>query len=594
MSSNIVIRHHGRWLRFDEPVAIITAEEVGEVMERLRQVETAVTRAGLWAAGFISYEAAPGFDPALRVRPAVGDLPLLYFSLHRPETVVALDTLAPGPATYSLGEWQPSLSAAAYQEAIAAIKEYIANGETYQVNYTFRLRAPFAGASWRLFVELAQAQPTAYAAYVDTGRFAVCSASPELFFHLDGTHITARPMKGTAARGLTLAGDEAQAEWLRNSAKNRAENVMIVDMIRNDLGRVARVGQVAVPALFTAERYPTLWQMTSTVTAVTDHPFSDIMAALFPCASITGAPKVRTMAIIAGLETAPRGVYTGAIGFLAPGRQAQFSVAIRSVVVDRQRGQAEYGVGSGIVWDSDPGEEYEECRIKARLLGERHPEFSLLETMLWQPESGYFLLEYHLQRLADSAVYFAVPVDLAAIRQELAQTAATLSPQPHRVRLLVAQNGVVTVETGVLPATAVSQPLRVGLAPEPVNTTDPFLYHKTTRRQLYESVRAARPDCDDVLLWNERGEVTEACLANVVVELDGRLLTPPVASGLLPGVFRRHLLEKGDIHEAAITLADLDRCRRLYLINSVRRWQEVVLIGEKRQVESGQQAINNH
>jgi para-aminobenzoate synthetase / 4-amino-4-deoxychorismate lyase len=332
---------------------------------------------------------------------------------------------------------------------VERIKDYLVRGHTYQVNHTFPLRASFTGDPWAFFLDLAAAQQGQYAAFIDTGPLAICSASPELFFRLDGDRLTARPMKGTAPRGRTLAEDESRIAELRRSEKNRAENLMIVDMIRNDLGRVAEIGSVAVPRLFEVERYPTLLQMTSTVTARTQASVAEILAHIFPCASITGAPKVRTMEIIRELEPQPRGIYTGAIGFIAPGRRAQFNVAIRTVLIDRERQQASYGVGSGLVWDSDAATEYAECVLKARVLTERRPSFQLLEALLWEPDSGYFLLAAHLERLANTAVYFQVPLDRPAIEAYLTEQARTLT-EPGKIRLRVALDGRFTVEVEAL------------------------------------------------------------------------------------------------------------------------------------------------
>ena len=402
-----------RWLSFGEPIRVLKAELTDQVFAALHEAEQAVEAEGLYAAGFVAYEAAPGFDPALKVREQP-DLPLLWLGLFpAPEVWSDLPVTA---LAHTLGTWEPAIDRATYRQAIAAIKEQIAAGYTYQINYTFPLGAAFSGEPWPLFTQLALAQRGRYAAYVDTGRHVVCSASPELFFQKADGVLTSRPMKGTAPRGRTFTEDEAQRAWLFASEKNRAENVMIVDMIRNDMGRIAEVGSVRVPALFEVERYPTVLQMTSTVTSRTNASVADVFKALFPCASITGAPKVSAMGIIADLEPAARGVYTGAIGYLAPGGRAQFNVAIRTVVVDRQTGRATYGVGSGVVWDSDADEEYDECLLKARVLGVQRPDFELLETMLWRPETGVFLLDRHLERLAGSAEYFGMAVDLGEYR----------------------------------------------------------------------------------------------------------------------------------------------------------------------------------
>ena len=567
----------GRWLHFRQPVTVLTTGHEAEVLPLLEAVARRIEQEGLHAAGFLAYEAAPGFDSALAVRAHDGSFPLLWFGLYPPPAAVTLPAeLPPRPDL----KWEPSITPAAYRVAFAEVKAQIAAGNTYQVNYSYRLHAPFNDDAWPLFRHLIRAQTAAYGAYVDTGDFVLCSASPELFFRLDGTSLSSRPMKGTARRALTWAEDEAQACRLQESEKNRAENVMIVDMIRNDLGRVATVGSVHVPELFTVERYPTVWQMTSTVTAASTAGLPAIFQALFPCASITGAPKRSTMQIIAGLEDSPRQIYTGTIGYLAPGRRAQFNVAIRTVLVDRAAGRATYGVGGGIVWDSTGSGELAETATKAQVLRAERPPFSLLETMLWTAEDGYFLLDYHLERLAQSAAYFGYPLDRAQIRARLAEAVKPAQAGKLRVRLLLHEDGDVTVERYPLTARGdESSPRHVCLAPAPVDRENVFLYHKTTQRVVYEQALAACPQADDVLLWNEAGEVTEACRANVVVELGGERLTPPVSSGLLAGTYRRHLLETGQVREAVVRLADLERATGLWLINSVRGQEPAVLIG---------------
>lgn len=578
MSNLGLLRDHEqrRWLRFRDPVEVVTGWDTGSVREQIGRIEKLVNTEGLWAMGYLAYETAPAFDRALDVQPPTRALPLLWFGLYRePERLPDLPAGDDDP--YALGEWTPSVTPVAYGEAIAAIKERIARGDTYQVNYTFRLRASFQGDTLALFLRLWQAQHAPYAAYLETDSFALCSASPELFFHLEDNRVVSQPMKGTARRGRTLVEDEAQARWLRESEKNRAENIMIVDMIRNDLGRIAVTGSVQAERMFDVTRFRTLWQMTSTVSATTNAPVADILAALFPCASVTGAPKVSTMGIIADLESAPRGVYTGAIGYLAPGRRSQFNVAIRTVVIDRVQATAEYGVGSGIVWDSDAGDEYRECQTKARILTVDFPDISLIESLLWEPGAGYFLLERHVQRLADAATYFGTPLDPAAVRGQLATFAATLSARPHKVRLLVAANGAWSAAATPIQA-ASSSPLRVALADQPIDSADPYLYHKTTHREVYERALASRPGCDDVLLWNERGELTESTRANLVLRLDGELLTPPISSGLLAGTFRAELLAQGTLREQVLRVPDLARAENVYLINSVRRWMSADLV----------------
>jgi len=571
----VILQVDGEWRRFANPARVVVAETAADVAAALREIDRSVEEEGLYAAGYLAYEAGAAFGLATYA-PDPDAPPLLWFGLFRdyePVDAPAADT------TYSFGEWQPSLAFDVYEAAIGRIKDAIAAGDTYQINYTFPLRATFEGDPWALFTNLAAAQRADYCAYVDMGRFVVCSASPELFFRLDGLTLTSRPMKGTAPRGLTSADDRRQIDWLHNSEKNRAENVMIVDMIRNDFGRIARTGSVDVPALFTIECYPTLLQMTSTVTAETAAPLSEILAATFPCASITGAPKISTMRIINDLEPNPRGVYTGSIGFVAPGRRAQFNVAIRTATIDRQRGRAVYHVGSGVVWDSDARDEYDECLLKARVLHARPDNmagFRLLESLRWTPDEGYFLLEHHLERLINSAEYFNFRLDRAAVEGALTEAVAAL-PGPSKIRLLADRAGQIESEALPLEKGAPPVPLGVGLALQPVSPADVYLYHKTTRREAYDVARASRPDCDDVILWNDRGELTESTVANLVLEIDGRRYTPPASSGLLAGTMRACLLERGELTERVLLPTDLSRASRIWLINSVRGWMPAIM-----------------
>lgn len=582
---------HGQWLHFCDPKEVISVHRIEEVIPALEAVEELVRQHGLYAAGFISYEAAPAFDSALAVKEN-GIFPLLWFGLYEMPKQVHLPA-APEAQSASL-QWQPSLTTNAYQDAIGTIKDYIEAGDTYQVNFTVRLRSPFSGDPWPYFIELAQAQDASYSGFVNTKEWIICSASPELFLQVEGEELISRPMKGTAPRGLMLHDDREQAEWLYHSEKNRAENVMIVDMVRNDMGRIADIGSVHVSKLYEVEKYPTVWQMTSTVRAKTEAGLCAIMGALFPPASITGAPKPRTMQIIAELEHAPRRIYTGTVGFWMPDRRAQFNVAIRTVLIDKAQGEAEYGVGGGIVWDSIDTMEFEECQTKAKILTQRVPDFSLLESILWTPEEGYFLLAYHLKRLQDSAAYFSYSADMDAIRERLGSLASTLPKTAHKVRLLVAKDGGITLQPEILAEAlgdAGLQPPHICLAPAPIDPSNPFLYHKTTNRQVYEQALAASRGYADVILWNEKGEVTESSIANIVVELDGELCTPPIQCGLLPGTYRASLLEQGKVKERVISIDDLATSPHVYLVNSVRKEREVVVdlkgIKELKALKSG-------
>ncbi len=561
-----------RRLCFARPRRIVAARSVAEVRPALREVQAAVA-SGMYAAGYIGYEAAPAFDPALAVRGGQ-TAPLLWFGIFREPT-------PPPPASgdgYQLSSWSPTVGRGDYERNFAAAREAIARGDTYQINYSFRLRARFGGDEFACYEQLRSNQHSAYCAYLDTGRYKILSASPELFFRWDGRRIITKPMKGTARRGLWTEEDDAIAAWLAASEKNRAENVMIVDLMRNDLGRVARVGSVRVRDLCRVERYPTVFQMTSTVEARTRPgvTLEEIFAAGFPSGSVTGAPKVSTMRLIATLEDSPRGVYCGGVGLLTPDGEAVFNVAIRTVVIDSETGAAEYGVGGGLTWDSACGDEYDEALAKAAVLAGRREPFQLLETMRLAG-GRYAQLARHLSRLRASARYFNFTISPRAVRRALAEHARAFTHGARRARLLLSESGEVRVESEPLDALPAGA-LRVALAGEPVSRADRFLYHKTTRREVYESRRRLRPEVFDVLLTNEDGELTEFTTGNLVVELEGRRWTPPRACGLLAGTMRAELIERAEIEERRLTPAQLETHPPMWLVNSVRGWVPVVLV----------------
>jgi para-aminobenzoate synthetase/4-amino-4-deoxychorismate lyase len=585
VSVHALIRHAdtGRWLAYTDPVAILEAADVSQVAGILREAETRARAEGLHAVGFLTYEAAAGLEPKLATY-LPGVLPPAWFALFS-EPGEAAD---PGRSCRAPLPWLPSLDAAGYRRNIDRIRDYIAAGDTYQVNFSYRLRASLEAAgpdaARQLFQSMISRQPAGLGAFIETGAWALCCASHELFFSRRGRRLTSRPMKGTAPRGATASEDARHASWLRESSKNRAENLMITDMVRNDIGRLADTGSVRTEALFQLEPYPTLWQMTSTVHGDTDASLAAILRALFPAASITGAPKRRTMEIIRELETGPREIYTGTVGLIRPDGDAQFNVAIRTALVDKRARTAEYGVGGGILWDSDPAEEHEETRTKARILGTAGAfGFSLLETLLWQPDGGFLLLQQHLDRLQAAARHFfcraADPDHLSARLEALA---ASLPQRAHRVRLLLDER--LDIQLSAAPLDPQDQPRRVALARAPSALLgNPFVMHKTTRREVYDAARravaVAVPDADDVLLINERGEVTESTIANLVVDLGGILVTPPCSCGLLPGVYRQHLLDTGRIVERVVRPEHLQAADAIYLANSVRGLWQVELIG---------------
>ncbi|MGB1719763.1 MAG: aminodeoxychorismate synthase component I, partial [Candidatus Latescibacterota bacterium] len=401
--------------------------------------------AGLHAVGYLSYEAASGLDARLQTHEPT-DLPLVHFCFFRTRHTADPGEGLPVVPSAPLA-WEPMQTRREYDRAIEAIRTHLVAGDTYQVNYTFRLRAPLGEDPLRLYAGLARAQQAPFAAYLDGGDHAILSASPELFFRLENGLLEARPMKGTRERGRWFAEDLAMADGLTSSPKERAENVMITDMLRNDLGRISTSGSVVVPSLFQAERYPTLWQLTSTVQSELEAGvnLTQLFAALFPCASVTGAPKVRTMEIIRNLEARPRGIYTGSIGYVSPGLEACFNVAIRTAHLNRSDGWLEYGVGGGITWDSSADSEYGECLVKARVLSQPRSEFKLLETLLWE-EGAYFLLDRHVERVVQSAEYWGYVCDRKGLVCQLEDLSKSFEEKKMRVRITLSEDGEVDAE----------------------------------------------------------------------------------------------------------------------------------------------------
>ncbi|MCP4305795.1 MAG: bifunctional anthranilate synthase component I family protein/class IV aminotransferase [bacterium] len=577
-----------RTAAFSGRVGEVSALELEEVVAAVEAAEAAAKR-GLWAVGFISYEAAPAFDTDLVVRERDGfhdGLPLVWFGLYEKRHLNP--PFESDPGAYQLTPWQWVDSPASFMSDVREIQRQIVAGDTYQVNYTSRLRARFEGDPVAFYRDLAAAQSGGYGTFLDTGRFQIVSASPELFFDRYPTgggvdRLITRPMKGTVSRGRWTAEDAARKAQLVASEKDRAENLIVVDLLRNDLGRVARFGSVKVDELLAVERYDTVWQMTSTISGLVDSglPLVEVLGGLFPCGSITGAPKIRTMEIIRDLESTPRGVYTGAIGFISPpdvpGPRTSFSVGIRTVVIDSATGDAEYGVGGGITFDSDPRSEYEEASLKARILSYGRTDFDLLETLRWNPVSGWYWLSEHLDRLGDSAAYFDIPFDRVETQRRL--EAAVVGGGDARVRLTVDRQGQVCVTVASIEHSAATS-VAVAVDRDPVDASSPFLFHKTTRRDVYEERRRRHPNADDVLLVNAKGELTESTIANIAVKLGGKWCTPPIESGCLPGVYRQVLLDEGRLEERTVAVSDLDECEGIALVNSVRLWRAAFVVAD--------------
>jgi len=557
-----------RWLSFAEPIDQFFAWDLDEVEPVLAKVEQA-SADGLWVVGMISYDSAPAFDAALAASrdPSV---PLVAFASFAD----AHNSRGPVSGDFSTSELSMSCNREGYEAAVREVRSRIAAGDTYQVNFTMRFHAEFEGDPEALFAELSRAQRADHLAFLDFGDHAVCSASPELFLRREGSRVTTRPMKGTRPRHPEPATDRELANELAKSAKDRAENTMIVDMCRNDLGRIADIGTVATPSLHTIETYPTVHQMTSTVTARSAVTLAELLRATFPGASITGAPKVATSRIIKQLESEPRGVYCGAVGAIEPGGDLELNIAIRTAWIDLASGQLTYAAGGGIVWDSDPTAEWLEALDKAKVLTRAADPFQLLETISWEPGAGALLLDRHLERLTKSAEHFGFDLDLGEVRRMIG---SVQSDSNATLRVLVSSDGSVDLEVNPPPPHLPQSGAKVAIDSSPVSSDDEFLHHKTTRRATYRMARERHPHAFDTLLINERGEITESTIANVVALIDGRLITPAMECGLLPGTLRAELLEAGRIDEAVLTPSDLWQADEIWLINSVRGWIPVEL-----------------
>lgn len=561
---------------FEAPIQVLSASEPEKVRFVLEAVQ-AHANAGRWCVGFVSYEAAPAFDAALPVHaPAQG--PLAWFAVF--EEAGPWWQAVEEPAVV---EWVEPLQAAEASAAISDIHRRISDGEVYQINHTARMRGQMRSGSARaLFDAMQRVQPGTYAAYIDTGDSKVLSVSPELFFDwrpdASGSGpILTRPMKGTCARGATPGEDEANVQRLRTSAKERAENVMIVDLIRNDLSRISELHSVKVPRLFHAEALPTLWSMTTDVVGRTRSgtTLTDVFDALFPCGSVTGAPKVQAMRTILQLEPDPRGVYCGAVGVVRPGGAATFNVAIRTVEVRGQ--EVRCGIGSGITIDASASGEWAEWRHKAAFVQRASAPFSLLETL--RIENGVVRhAEAHLARMAASAAHFGFSWNAALASRSLAELAAAHPNGIRRARMLLHEDG--SLETEAPAMQDVMGPVRVCLAHAPLlEAHDEFVRYKTTRRSHYDAWVPVQ-GFFDTLLWNEAGEVTEFTRGNVAVKLNGRWLTPPLSSGLLPGVGRAMALSSGQVDEGVVRVEDLARAEGIAFINSLRGWLEALLFNE--------------
>jgi para-aminobenzoate synthetase/4-amino-4-deoxychorismate lyase len=605
-------------LRFDHPTRWLVAHDPAQVPGLLDAAHS-FAKQGQWCVGWVAYEAAPGLNPHLPVKALPPGQPYAVWAVFDHATPWPDDeahseqSLNDAPSDpsrrvsydlsgdWSAGPWQADLDTATVRSRIAQIHELIKAGEVYQVNLTTQLHGPYEGepsSLWPYFMALRRSQPQGYSLLLDARAAcrapgAVLSVSPELFFDWDGETLTTRPMKGTAARGPDAASDEAAARHLHESAKERAENLMIVDLLRNDLSRVAEVGSVQVPSLFDVQALPTVWQMTSTVTA-RSRPglkLSEAFAALFPCGSVTGAPKRQAMHHIARLERGPRGIYCGAVGLMAPGGRVTLNVPIRTVCVNTPPPPAPWavhcGIGSGVTLDATADGEIAEWQAKRAFLRRADRPFQLLESM--RLDQGHIpRLDLHLQRLSHSARHFNWRWDdtlESEVREALAQQGQAHPRGVHKLRLLLDPSGGIETQSAPLsgPGSALalagpsSDPaadaplIALQLAAEAMPLADDFIRHKTTHREAYAAF-APRDGCFDTVLHNPQGQLTEGTIGSLALRLDGRWYTPPLSAGLLPGVMRSVLLEQGVLAERVLYLSDLPRAQGIALFNSVRGW----------------------
>lgn len=579
---------------FTQPQTWLIAERLEAVTTVLEQAHQ-LAQAGNWCVGWVAYEAAAAFDAHLQTHPPQHHLPLAAFAVYdAPQSWPELPIQG-----WDTADWTTELTPQTFVDQVRTIHDLIRAGEVYQINLTAPLRNQLTGADDQAplayFGALRRAQPRGFNVYLDLsqtaqdGRVALqgsgvshlLSVSPELFFHWDQGLLVTRPMKGTAGRGDTPEADRHAADQLRSSIKERAENLMIVDLLRNDLSRIAQTGSVQVPSLFDVQALPTVWQMTSTIEARTraDVGLADIFQALFPCGSITGAPKQRAMHHIVQLEAEPRGSYCGALGVIQPGGTSTFNVAIRTVELSARPGgnhtwSAKCGIGSGITLDATSGGEAMEWHHKQAFLRRAARPFELLES-LRLADGELARLPLHITRLRQAAQHFDISLDENKLQAQLAQLQGEHPAGVFKVRVLVSANGGIRVEAAALQANPLS--VKVGLAQTPMPLADEFIWHKTTRRDAYQP-HTPQQGAFDTLLFNRAGELSEFTIGNVAIELDGQWWTPPLSCGLLPGVMRQTLLNQGKLKERVVTLDELPQATGLALINSVREWLPVELM----------------
>ena len=564
----IDFRALGERYTFTQPIKELKTRDLAEVADLLAQVES-YQEQGYYVVGYVSYEAAPAFEEKLAVHkaPLLAEYPL-YFTVHD-----GVET-SPIPLTYEEvdlpSKWREQTSAEDYEKAIAQIHHHLRQGDTYQVNYTVQLKQDLSANPFAIYNRMVVEQEAGYNAYVEHDEMAVISMSPELFFEQNDRELTTRPMKGTTQRGVTDQEDLELASWLEQDPKNRSENMMIVDLLRNDMNRISEVGSEHVECLCQVEQYSTVWQMTSTIKSQlrADVDLVAIFRSLFPCGSITGAPKIATMEIIKDLEPQPRGVYCGTIGLVLPNGRRIFNVAIRTIQL--YKGQAIYGVGGGITWDSTWKSEYREVHQKAAVLYRKQARFKLITTGKISQKSLLFE-DQHLERLIKASRYFAYPFDPEDLKQKIEEECqACDSHQDYRLRISLNKSGEIELSRQIL--TPLSPTFcQAKLCLQEADLNQSFTYFKTTHRPHLNLGE------QEIIYHNATGELLETSIGNLVLKIAGKLYTPPTNLGILPGIYRQHLLERGQVEEKVLTLKDLAQAEDIYGCNAVRGMYELLL-----------------
>ncbi len=585
LETNRFDKDNSRTFLFSNPIRVISCYKLKDVKSAFSELEEYISK-GYYAAGFISYEAGFSFEEQLKDLDINSTFPLLWFGIYKNPTILThkerIGLLQNKKFPYAVKNINSNISKEEYVDNIKKIKSFIRKGDTYQVNYTFKYKFDFSGSLCSFYEDLKEKQSVSYSALIKTSEVSILSLSPELFFRKDKDAIEVRPMKGTIDKGKNLEEDNLNRKILGESLKNRSENVMIVDLLRNDLGRISRSGTVKTKKLFEVEKYETLLQMISIVKSslkknVTPY---DLFKAIFPSGSVTGAPKISTMKIINSLEKESRGVYTGGIGFFAPNKEAIFNVAIRTILIDNKKNKGEMGVGSGIVYDADPYNEFDECKLKVDFLTKKKNNFKLIETILHHPKKGYFLLKFHLDRLLSSAEYFNFKCDKKYILKKLKKLETHFkSGFSYKVRLLLDRAG--KIDLGFSKINMNGKLAKVRFSTKKTSKEDLFLYNKTTNRDLYdeEHKKWSKRGYFDIIFTNKENQITEGAISNIIIKKNGYFYTPSVECGLLNGVFRRSLLKNGKfpIRERVLYKGDIEKADEIYMVNSVRGMVKVKL-----------------